>query len=46
MLKTIQLGSCVMVQGQFVKKLSDGRITVKVDGKYYDGFPVVHNKAA
>ena len=40
MLKTITLGTCVSIQGIFVKKASDGRIVVRVDDKTYVGKPV------
>ncbi len=40
MLRTITLGSCVSVQGIFVKDLADGRVAVKVDDTVYAGTPV------
>jgi len=40
MLRTITLGSCVSVQGIFVKDMPDGRIAVKVDDTVYSGKPV------
>ncbi|WP_256415862.1 hypothetical protein [Ruegeria sp. HKCCD8929] len=40
MLRTITLGSCISVQGTFVRKLSDGRIAVRVGDKIYMGRPV------
>lgn len=40
MIKTITLGSSTLVQGIFVKTLSDGRVTVRVDGSYFSGVPV------
>ncbi|MGS4984175.1 MULTISPECIES: hypothetical protein [Roseobacteraceae] len=40
MLKTILLGSCVFVQGKFVRMLPDGRMSVTVDGRIYSGAPV------
>ncbi len=40
MLRTIALGSCVSVQGIFVKALKDGRISVRVDDRTFIGFPV------
>ncbi len=40
MLKTILLGSCVLVQGTFVKKLADGKIAVKVGDRVFQGQPV------
>ncbi|MBT2131770.1 hypothetical protein [Aliiroseovarius lamellibrachiae] len=46
MMRTIMLGSCVMVQGQFVKALQDGRIVVRVDDRIYTGRPVAQAKAA
>ena len=40
MLRTITLGSCVSVQGTFIRTLDDGKIMVRVDEKTYIGFPV------
>ncbi len=40
MLRTITLGSCVSVQGLFVKEMPDGRIAIKVDQTIYAGIPV------
>jgi hypothetical protein len=40
MLKTILMGSCVLVQGIFVKKLSDGSIAVRVGDQVFEGKPV------
>lgn len=39
MLKTITVGSCVSVQGLFVRQLDNGRIIVDVGGKTYEGKP-------
>jgi len=40
MLRTIILGSCVSVQGTYVRELPDGRIAVKVGQQVYEGRPV------
>ena len=40
MLKTILLGSCVSVQGLFVRELDDGKIVVRVGDRLYQGWPV------
>lgn len=40
MLRTITLGSCVSVQGTFVRSMPDGRISVQVDNTVYSGVPV------
>ena len=40
MLRTIRIGSCVSIQGLFVRQLNDGKIVVQVDGKTYTGLPV------
>jgi len=40
MLRTIALGSCVSVQGTFVRAMPDGRIAVRVDQTVYAGKPV------
>lgn len=39
MLKTITVGSCVSVQGLYVRDLDNGRILVNVEGKNYAGKP-------
>ncbi len=41
MLRTITIGSCVSVQGIYVKDLADGRVAVKVDETVYAGTPVI-----
>ena len=40
MLQTIALGTSILVQGAFVRKLPDGRVTVRVDDTEYSGKPV------
>ena len=40
MLRTIQIGTCVSVQGLLVRQLEDGRVVIRVDSKVYKGFPV------
>jgi len=40
MLRTITLGSCVSVQGTFVRANPDGRISVQVDNTIYSGMPI------
>lgn len=40
MLRTIIVGSAIMIQGLFVRALPDGRIVVRVDEKNYAGMPV------
>jgi hypothetical protein len=46
MIRTINIGSCVSVQGLFVSQLSDGKIVVKVDEKTFVGFPVVQTRVS
>lgn len=41
MLRTITIGTCVSVQGIFVKDMPDGRIAVKVDDTVYAGTPII-----
>lgn len=41
MMRTIVLGSCVSIQGQYEKSLPDGRISVRVGEKVFVGTPVV-----
>lgn len=40
MLKTITVGSCISVQGTFVKALDNGRIIVRVGERTFAGTPV------
>ena len=40
MLRTILIGSCVSVQGIFVRNLADGKVAVKVGRHIFQGFPV------
>lgn len=40
MLRTILMGSCISVQGTFVRSLTDGRIVVRVGNQDYQGTPV------
>ncbi len=40
MLRTIQIGTCMSVQGVLVRQLDDGRVVIRVDNKTYKGFPV------
>lgn len=46
MLKTILVGSCVSVQGIFVRRLEDGKIVVQVGEKLFQGMPVSEAVAA
>ncbi|MFC6582403.1 hypothetical protein [Sulfitobacter aestuariivivens] len=41
MLRTITLGTCVSIQGIFVKEMPDGRIVVKVDDAVFAGKPII-----
>lgn len=40
MLKTVMIGSCVSVQGIFVKALEDGLVCVRVGEQLFKGRPV------
>lgn len=40
MLRTITFGTCVSVQGTYVKSLSNGKIVVQVGKREFEGFPV------
>lgn len=40
MLRTITVGSCVSVQGAFIKKLPNGKIQVRVGERVFEGLPV------
>ena len=40
MLRTIQIGSCIQVQGVLVRSLSDGRIVVSDGSREFTGAPI------
>jgi len=40
MLRTVTIGSCVSIQGIFVKALENGLIRIKVDDRIFDGRPI------
>lgn len=40
MLRTIVIGSCVSVQGTFVRKLANGKILIRVGKRLYEGMPI------
>ncbi|MEP2919602.1 hypothetical protein [Sulfitobacter sp.] len=40
MLRTITLGTCVSVQGTFVRAMPDGKIAVQVDNTIFSGVPI------
>ena len=40
MLRTIQIGTCVSVQGLVVQHLEDGLVVIRVGEKLYRGVPV------
>ncbi|MEX0284927.1 MAG: hypothetical protein AB3N23_09980 [Paracoccaceae bacterium] len=40
MLRTVTMGSCVSVQGTYVRTLPDGKIAVRVGSRIYEGVPV------
>ena len=40
MIRTIQIGSCVSVQGLLVRRLPDGRMVVRVGSRTFTGVPV------
>lgn len=40
MLRTVTIGSCVSIQGIFVKVLENGLIRIKVDDRIFDGHPI------
>ncbi|WP_407494084.1 hypothetical protein [Pseudooceanicola sp. MF1-13] len=46
MLKTITVGSCVSVQGTYVRTMEDGRIEVRVGNQIFRGLPVSNEAAA
>jgi len=40
MYQTIQVSSCVSVQGEFVEVLADGQVVIRVGEKEYRGRPI------
>jgi hypothetical protein len=46
MLRTITVGTCVSIQGIFVKTLADGKMVVRVGEKLFVGYPVSQVRAA
>lgn len=44
MLRTIIMGTCILIQGTFVRALPDGRIAVRVGSIEYMGKPVLPAK--
>lgn len=45
MVKTITIGTCISVQGTFIKALKNGKVVVQVGQRLFEGEPVV-SKAA
>lgn len=41
MYQTIQVSSCVSVQGEFVESLADGQVVIRVGEAEYRGHPIV-----
>ena len=46
MLRTINVGSCVSVQGLLVQQLTNGKVVIEVDQKRYTGYPVAFHRGA
>jgi hypothetical protein len=46
MLRTIRVGSSLLIQGIAVRSLPDGKLVVRVDGKLFAGIPVPTIRAA
>lgn len=40
MIQTVTIGSCVQIQGMFVRKLDNGKVVISVDNREYEGMPV------
>ncbi|MFK5996890.1 MAG: hypothetical protein QM492_02150 [Rhodobacterales bacterium] len=40
MYKTIMMGSCIAVQGLFLRAMENGKIAIRVGSKEFVGFPV------
>jgi hypothetical protein len=45
MVKTITVGSCISVQGLYVRDLADGRMVVRVGQQEFTGRPVTAKSA-
>jgi hypothetical protein len=45
MLKTIMIGTCISVQGTFVRTLANGKVAVQVGQRIFEGRPVGSNAA-
>jgi len=45
MYQTIQLSSCVLVQGEFVARLSDGKVVIRDGSTEYRGLPIAATPA-
>jgi hypothetical protein len=39
-LRTIEIGSCTLVQGMVVKQLDNGKVVIAVGSRTYEGVPV------
>ena len=46
MIRTITVGSCISVQGMFIKRLENGKVVVRVGDKTFTGRPVDTGKRA
>ena len=45
MLRTIQIGTCVSVQGLVVRQFEDGQVVIRVGEKLYQGVPLTPPRA-
>ncbi|MFD1913577.1 hypothetical protein [Halodurantibacterium flavum] len=46
MIRTINIGSYISVQGMFLRQLPDGKVAVRVGDKTFVGTPVGNDQAA
>ncbi len=46
MFRTIALGSCVFIQGLFVRETGRGTIVIRVGGKEFEGKPIARYRTA
>ena len=44
-IKTIEIGTCVSVQGVFVRALQDGRIVIRTETREFAGVPLPQKAA-
>lgn len=46
MYQTIQVSSCLSIQGEFVEDLANGQVVIRDGGNIYRGLPIRRNDAS